>query len=154
MPPEGDVRTLSIAELRELLLPRIGDTRDGDDQRPSSEPSPEPQADPVAAKAAHPRPLPLYLGALPLLLGAAVIAGGVAVVVVAQRTVTPVSSPAAATGQLSIVSDVPGAQVSIDGQKRGVTPLEVALDPGPHAVQFTSGGWRETMAVSIAPASA
>jgi hypothetical protein len=51
---------------------------------------------------------------------------------------------------LSIVSDVPGAQVSIDGQDRGVTPLEVALDPGAHAVEVTSGGRRETMAVSIA----
>ena len=77
----------------------------------------------------HPGPFPLRLGPLTLLLGAAVIAGGVAVVAVAQRTVTPVSSPAAATGQLSIVSDVPGAQVSIDGQDRGVTPLEVAPRP-------------------------
>ncbi len=150
-PPERDARMLSIAELRDLLLPRIGDTRDGEDQRLSSKPAPEPQADPVTAKAAHPGPFPLRLGPLTLLLGAAVIAGGVAVVAVAQRTVTPVLSPAAATGRLSIVSDVPGAQVSIDGQERGVTPLEVALDPGPHAVQFTSGGWRETLAVSIAP---
>ncbi len=150
VPAEGDVR-ISIAELRELLLARIGDTRDSDDQPAPSTPSPEPQAtDPVTVKAPHPRPVPLHLGLLLLVLVAAVIAGGVTLVVLAQRAVPPVSAAAPVTGQLSIVSDVPHAQVSIDGQDRGVTPLEVALDPGAHAVEVTSGGRRETMAVSIA----
>ena len=150
VPAEGDVR-ISIAELRELLLARIGDTRDSDGQRAPSTSSPEPQAtDPVTVKAPRRRPVPLNLGLMLLVLVALVIAGGVTLVVVAQRAVPPVSPAAPATGQLSIVSDVPHAQVSIDGQDRGVTPLEVALDPGAHAVEVTSGGRRETMAVSIA----
>jgi TonB family protein len=44
------------------------------------------------------------------------------------------------TGALEIVSDPPGARVSVDGRPRGQTPLKISeLTPGQHRVRLASG---------------
>lgn len=48
-------------------------------------------------------------------------------------------------GQLSITCDVDGAQVSIDGEAQGITPIEapLAVDLGTHSVRVTKSAYTE-----------
>jgi serine/threonine protein kinase len=57
----------------------------------------------------------------------------------------------AATGTFSVSTNPVGAQVFVDGQSRGVTPLTLALNPGPHSVELRAdGGEPRTMPITIA----
>jgi serine/threonine protein kinase len=58
-------------------------------------------------------------------------------------------SPVVTTGSLSISSNPPGAQVTVDGQVRGVTPLMLTLKPGNHNVELRGGGEPRTLPVTI-----
>jgi hypothetical protein len=53
------------------------------------------------------------------------------------------------TGTLSISSSPSGAVVLVDGDSRGVTPLSIALKPGPHNVELRGGGDPRTLPVTI-----
>lgn len=53
------------------------------------------------------------------------------------------------TGTLVVNTDVPGAQVLIDGQPRGATPLTLTLNPGPHGLELRGSGAPRTFQVSI-----
>lgn len=53
------------------------------------------------------------------------------------------------TGTLVVNTDVPGAQVLIDGQSRGATPLTLTLNPGPHTLELRGGGAPRTIPVTI-----
>ncbi|HKP55865.1 MAG TPA: PEGA domain-containing protein [Polyangiales bacterium] len=44
--------------------------------------------------------------------------------------------------QLSVSSEPPGANVAIDGQPRGITPLYVDLPPGHHVIAFDLKGYK------------
>jgi len=82
---------------------------------------------------------------------AAIVAGVVAVAVitvVAVPRMRALVAPSPVHGQLAVLSDTP-ARVSIDGTDRGPTPIEVALDPGPHAVRVSSGPDSETLTVMV-----
>jgi len=52
------------------------------------------------------------------------------------------STLATQTGALVVTSDTDGAEVSIDGRSRGVTPLQtsIRLDPGPHQLVLEKAG--------------
>jgi hypothetical protein len=76
-------------------------------------------------------------------------------------------APAATGGRLEIGSEPPGAQVSLDGVARGVTPLVLAdVTPGQHRVTITAGdnsvnrtvnvtrGATSALVVSTAPSAA
>jgi serine/threonine protein kinase len=58
-------------------------------------------------------------------------------------------SPVVTTGTLSISSNPPGAQVGIDGQPRGVTPLMLTLNAGNHNVELRGAGEPRTLPVTI-----
>ena len=58
----------------------------------------------------------------------------------------PAATP---TGTLSINTNPPGAQVLVDGQSSGVTPLTLALKPGPHNVELRGGAEPRTVPVTI-----
>jgi hypothetical protein len=53
------------------------------------------------------------------------------------------------TGTATINSRPDGAQVSIDGQPRGITPLKVSLPAGPHTLELTNGGETRTIPLQI-----
>lgn len=53
----------------------------------------------------------------------------------AMRRVILGGSGAAGTGTLTITSDIPGAEVFVDGELAGRTPLQVVLGSGDHIVQ-------------------
>ena len=64
----------------------------------------------------------------------------------------PVALPAAATGIVHVETDPVGASVTVDGQARGVTPLDVTgLDFGSHEVKVELKGYEpKTQGVMIA----
>ena len=74
---------------------------------------------------------------------------GAAIVVIALRPshkpaaiTADAAVPAATTGSLEVVSDPPGAAVSIDGAPRGTTPIIInGLAAGIHEVQLTREGY-------------
>src|SRR5262245_7128457 len=72
-------------------------------------------------------------------------------VAVHHITATEMPAPApAVVGSLSVSTDTPGGQVSIDGEDRGALPLTVRnLAPGQHRVVVKSGAATYTRTVSI-----
>ena len=73
---------------------------------------------------------------------------------------------AAGQGRLEITSDPAGARVSVDGVRRGVTPLVLAVAPGAHTIVVSDGttntsrtlnvtaGGTSTMVAALGPAGA
>jgi serine/threonine protein kinase len=66
----------------------------------------------------------------------------------ARRYFAP-SALAATTGTLNVSSSPAGAQVFIDGVKKGVTPLSVVLNPGPHMMELQGAGEPRSLPVTI-----
>jgi PEGA domain-containing protein len=61
------------------------------------------------------------------------------------------SSPAvAATGSVSVTTVPAGAEVLVDGQSRGVTPLTLSLAAGQHALELRGAGEPRTMPITVA----
>jgi hypothetical protein len=59
--------------------------------------------------------------------------------------------PTAVAGRLSIVTDPPGARVTVDGQQRGTSPLIVAdLTPAEHKITVTSDTGSAERTVTVA----
>lgn len=56
----------------------------------------------------------------------------------------------AGSGQLEVTSDPPGARVTIDGTRRGVTPLTLPLPSGQHAIIISDGTTNVSRTVTIA----
>jgi hypothetical protein len=59
------------------------------------------------------------------------------------------SALAAATGTLVINTNPPGAQVLVDGESRGATPLTLTLKAGAHVVDVRGGGEPRTIPLTI-----
>jgi hypothetical protein len=62
---------------------------------------------------------------------------------------SPVPQPAT----LTITTRPEGAQVSIDGEARGVTPLTLAISPGPHTLTVRAGDQERVMPLTAAAGS-
>ena len=54
-----------------------------------------------------------------------------------------------ATGTLMIATDPPGAQLTIDGVLQGVTPINLTLQAGPHALELRAGSESRSIPVTI-----
>jgi PEGA domain len=67
----------------------------------------------------------------------------------AQSAAVGGDAGAAGSGQLEVTSDPPGARVSIDGARRGVTPLTLPLLPGQHAVIISDGATNVSRTVTV-----
>ena len=59
------------------------------------------------------------------------------------------ASPSSRTGRLLLNTNPPGADVTIDGKRRGVTPLTLALAAGPHLIEVQGNGESRAMPVTI-----
>ena len=90
-------------------------------------------------------PAPVMLNVLPgmksIHLLAPDAAAGTASVTVDPATV--------GTGQVEITSDPAGARISIDGTRRGVTPLTLPLPPGQHTVLVSDGTTNVSRTVNV-----
>jgi hypothetical protein len=62
-----------------------------------------------------------------------------------------VSAATSQVGQVAIVSQPSGAEVTIDGQRRGVTPLTLSLPGGAHTVQLQREDVAKNLAITIKP---
>ena len=71
-------------------------------------------------------------------------------VTAAVPTTPPPTPPPATTGGLEVTSDPPGAKVTVDGERRGVTPMKVQLPPGQHVVVVSDGKTTTTRSVTVA----
>jgi hypothetical protein len=79
------------------------------------------------------------------------VAGTLAVALIAAVAIPRLSafgSGAPVNGLVSIVSDQ-RARVSIDGKDRGAAPVDVTLEPGPHAVRVSSAQGTEVMTIAV-----
>jgi hypothetical protein len=64
------------------------------------------------------------------------------------RIMSP-AAPAESLGTLSVQTNPAGAAVVIDGQQRGMTPLNVQLKPGRHVVELVTDGDVRTIPITI-----
>jgi hypothetical protein len=101
-------------------------------------------SDPVAAES-EPTSRPMAKIAAAAVVLIVISAGGV----YAGRKLLTSGSSASANGTLSINSDPPGAQVVVDGQVSGVTPLSLALKAGSHNVELRGSGEPRQIPVTI-----
>jgi hypothetical protein len=85
-------------------------------------------ADEEATAKPNRMPLVLMAGVIALLIGAVIWLSG-----------RSPAAPRAGEGELVVESRPPGANVSIDGTKRGVTPLTVKLKSGAHVLEVQIG---------------
>jgi hypothetical protein len=70
--------------------------------------------------------------------------------VLAGRRYLAAPNPArAVTGTLLVTTNPAGAQVSVDGQPRGVSPVNLALDAGAHIVELSGAGEPRSIPVTI-----
>ena len=111
-----------------------------------------PESDPeLEAEAESPRRWPRFAAAAAVVI--ALLGGGV----MAARwfaTSAPVSAGAgtgvgAGMGTLTVNTTPTGAQVVVDGEPRGVTPLDLSLQAGPHVVVLRGAGDPRTIPVTI-----
>jgi len=63
--------------------------------------------------------------------------------------VAPVAATEVATGTLNVNTTPTGAEVRVDGQRAGVTPLTLTLKAGPHNVELRGSGEPRTLPVTI-----
>jgi hypothetical protein len=76
------------------------------------------------------------------------LAGGGALA--ARRFLFP-AAPHVNTGTLVVNTDPAGAQVFVDGQARGATPVTLALNAGPHSIELRGSGEPRTFPLTIVP---
>jgi hypothetical protein len=53
------------------------------------------------------------------------------------------------TGRIAIDTNTPGIQVVVDGEVRGVTPIGLALEAGPHVMELRSAGSQRAIPLTI-----
>ena len=87
---------------------------------------------------------------IPAIVVAAGIAIGLGIVILRNLPVLVLNADAPRTGNLTIETRPTGAEVTIDGEHRGSTPLTVALAPGPHAIALRSADDDRVMPITIA----
>jgi hypothetical protein len=84
-----------------------------------------------------------------LTVAAVVVAGLVAGGTYGGRSFFSASEPAVRTGTLNVGSNPAGAQVFVDRQGRGLTPVTLTLQPGPHSIEFRGIGEPRTVDVNV-----
>lgn len=70
----------------------------------------------------------------------------------ARRYAMP-SAAVMTTGSLMVNTNPPGAQVSIDGQERGLAPLDLTLEAGAHILEVRGNGEPRTIPITITAGS-
>jgi len=84
-----------------------------------------------------------------LIAAVATAALAIVVLITARWYFAPTAAPSG-TGTVSIITNPAGAQVIVDGESRGVTPLTLTLKAGVHAMQLRGAGQMRSMPVAIA----
>lgn len=72
--------------------------------------------------------------------------------VAGASTTSAIAAPPSAAGvqgRLEVTSDPPGARVSVDGTRRGVTPMAISLGAGAHTIVVTDGTTTATRTLHV-----
>jgi hypothetical protein len=108
------------------------------------------QAAAPADREREPRPAAFAKSGKKMWLAAAAVGvlavAGIAVPA-ARKWVAPASSTA--DGTLVMNTNPPGAKLFVDGVEKGVTPVTVALKPGPHSLEVRGDGTPRLMPITI-----
>ena len=91
-------------------------------------------------------PAPVMLNITPGMKSVHVLAPDAAAAATASVTVDPST---VGTGQVEVTSDPAGARITIDGTRRGVTPLTLPLPPGQHTVLVSDGTTNVSRTVNV-----
>ena len=91
--------------------------------------------------------MPVMLNVVPGMKSVHLLAPDSAAATPASVTVDPAT---VGTGQVEITSDPSGARITIDGARRGVTPLTLPLPPGQHTVLLSDGTTNVSRTVNVA----
>lgn len=86
-----------------------------------------------------------WLNITGLLIVIAVVLAGAFVFVPKWRAL----AAAPQTGQLIIISQPPGGEITVDGQRSGVTPLTLSLPIGSHSVQLNRANVTKSISVNV-----
>jgi len=60
------------------------------------------------------------------------------------------ATPPVTTGKMTVNTDPPGAEVEVDGEKRGRSPLSLSLTAGAHTLVVRANGQSKTVPITIA----
>jgi hypothetical protein len=110
----------------------------------------EPVAEPVEPPMQTERPRRSWRGLAAVGIALVLVAGGG--IYAARRYALP-SAPGTTTGSLMVNTNPPGAQVTIDGQQRGLSPLNLTLEPGAHVLDVRGAGEPRTIPITITAGS-
>ncbi len=140
-PTEPDPLAAFASEDRSLAAETLSAGRDAPES-PGASDAPDPrdlirEESPRTPATAARRPQGTSLSAAVLAIGAllALVAGGI-VAFPLQRGSLFAAPPAARTGRLMLQTRPPGAEVEVDGQLHGTTPLALELTVGAHTVRL------------------
>jgi hypothetical protein len=133
------------ADALSAFLPEDSDPQPADFVGSAEPPSPAltvtlPAADPAAAAKTR----KILIGSLS---AAAVVAAGVVLFQMRSPSMQALASP---NGRLVVETKPIGAEVLIDGQRRGHTPLALEVPPGSHTLSVVRLGQTRTLPVQIA----
>jgi hypothetical protein len=84
---------------------------------------------------------------VPLVGLAVVILAAIAAVIFVPRS--RASAAVVPSGQLVVISEPAGGEVTVDGQLRGVTPLTLSLPAGPHSLRLNQANITRSMAIAV-----
>lgn len=86
-------------------------------------------------------------------LGVAILAGGIGAFVRFRDRATAVQAAEARPARLTVNTQPPGAQVMIDGQAQGLTPVTLSVNPGAHSLTLRLNGTERVVPLKIAAGS-
>jgi hypothetical protein len=126
--------------------PYLDEFDPAEDEREEEDEDEAPRDTPMPKNSAQRRQLGLAALAIAALV--VVVAGGV----FAGRRYFA-SAAVEATGAMSIDSNPTGAQVFVDGESRGVTPINLTLKAGTHVIELRGAGEPRMLPVTVTPGS-
>jgi hypothetical protein len=116
-----------------------------------SRPEPVPTVDAVKKPELGPRPPGPKLVRPILIVLLAVAVPSLGVLAIRRFPIAVFTASAPRPGSLTIATQPAGSDVLIDGERRGVTPLTLAITPGAHTIVIRSGNDERVVPLTISP---
>ena len=105
---------------------------------------------PVVLKKKAPSPRRIGIWHLAVTFVITVLLSGWTIVAVRRLFLLPLAASAPATGNLTVNTRPDGSEVLVDGERRGVTPLALALASGSHTLMVRGAGNERVVPLTIA----
>ena len=86
-----------------------------------------------------------------LLIASIVVLSGIGAFAAVRARFVPAGAAAVVPATLIVQTQPAGADLVLDRQPRGTTPLTLSIDPGAHALAIRAGGVERSVTVTLAP---